>query len=143
MVLIFDQLFSVNIVIFVIIGTQYGQAEVVLQMCPMKNLSWKISPNSQENTNARTLFIKISGQELVTSLKERLQRRYFSVNFLKYPKTAIFVEQLQAKTPSQRYFVFNICQQSFRFFPTNILTSVQPCFQVDKKLRHRTTSNQL
>ena len=61
-------------------------------MCPMKNLSWKISPNSQENTDARTLFIKISGQELVTSLKERLQRRHFSVNFFKYPKTAIFVE---------------------------------------------------
>ena len=65
-------------------------SETVSRRCFIKKLFLKISQNSQENNRAGVSFlIKLKPANL---LKKRLRHRCFPMNFVKFFKTALFID---------------------------------------------------
>ena len=72
-------------------------SEAVVQRCSVKKLFLETSQNSQENTCARSSFLisLLAGLRPATLLNKRFWHRCFLVNFVKFLRTAFFVEHLR------------------------------------------------
>ena len=74
--------------------------EAVAQRCSVKNLFIEISQNSYQNTCVRvSFFIKLQAS-ICNFIKKRLWHRCFPVNFAKFLRTPIFIEQEVAASDS-------------------------------------------
>ena len=75
----------------------YQHSEAVVPRCSVKKVFLEISQNSQEKTCTRVSFLiklQASGLRPATLLKKRLWHRCFPMNFVKFLRTAFFIEHL-------------------------------------------------
>ena len=122
---------------FFLINSKSLKSEAVARRCSVKKVFLKISRNSPENTCPRASFlIKLQAsacnfikRETLTAtlLKERLWHRCFPVNFAKFLRTPVFIEQSGGCFCK----VTLLFKEGDKAFMDNYRTiSVLPCFSI-------------